>query len=117
MSHPHLTQVDDATLQDELTRSKDACEEHLGAPCSSLAYPYGDVDARVVAATTRAGYRAAAALPPRLGSDDVMQWPRIGVYNVDDQRRFRLKVSPTMLRLRRSRAWDSLDALRHLLGR
>ncbi len=111
-SHPRLTQLDDEALDDELTRSKAACEARLGSPCTSLAYPYGDVDARVAAATARAGYRAAAALPRRQDAEDPMLWPRIGVYHVDDARRFALKVSPTLLRLRRSRAWDVLDSLR-----
>jgi peptidoglycan/xylan/chitin deacetylase (PgdA/CDA1 family) len=115
-SHPHLTQLDPATLEDELARSKAACEQHLGH-CGSLAYPYGDVDARVVAATARAGYRVAAALPSRLQSQDDLEWPRIGVYHTDDDKRFRLKVSPTLLRLRRSAAWSSIDALRARLGR
>jgi peptidoglycan/xylan/chitin deacetylase (PgdA/CDA1 family) len=110
-SHPHLTQVEEAALEDELIRSKAACEDHLASPCTSLAYPYGDVDARVVAATARAGYSAAAALPRRLRSHDALEWPRVGVYRVDDDRRFRLKVSPTVRRLRRSAAWGSLETL------
>lgn len=115
-THPHLTQVGDEALEDELTRSKAACERHLASPCTSLAYPYGDVDARVVAATARAGYATAAALPRRLGSRDPLDWPRIGVYWADDARRFRLKVSPALRRLRRSAAWKALDAPRRLLA-
>ena len=106
-THPHLTQLDDATLLAELTRSKAACERSLELPCSSIAYPYGDVDARVVAATARAGYRAAAALPSRLDARGDLQWPRIGVYQADDDRRFRLKVSPSIRRLRGSRIWKN----------
>jgi peptidoglycan/xylan/chitin deacetylase (PgdA/CDA1 family) len=111
-SHPHLTQVDPATLADELSRSKAACEYHLSGPCTSLAYPYGDVDARVVAATAQAGYSAAAALPRDLRSREALEWPRIGVYQVDNNLRFRLKVSPTVAHLRRSGAWSPLDGLR-----
>jgi peptidoglycan/xylan/chitin deacetylase (PgdA/CDA1 family) len=114
-SHPHLTQLDDDSLQDELARSKAACEEHLAGPCTSLAYPYGDVDARVVAATARAGYSAAAGLPQRLHSPDALNWPRIGIYCPDDDFRFRLKVSPAARRLRRSAAWNILDGLRRLM--
>jgi peptidoglycan/xylan/chitin deacetylase (PgdA/CDA1 family) len=99
-THPHLTQIDDATLRAELTRSKAACEHGLGRPCASIAYPYGDVDARVVAATAAAGYRSAAALPKRLNERGDLEWPRIGVYHADDERRFRLKVSPSIRRLR-----------------
>jgi peptidoglycan/xylan/chitin deacetylase (PgdA/CDA1 family) len=101
-SHPHLTQLDDDSLASELTRSKAACERELRAVCSSLAYPYGDVDDRVVAAAGRSGYTAAAALPSRWHPDHELRWPRIGVYHADDQRRFRLKISPLVRRLRRS---------------
>jgi peptidoglycan/xylan/chitin deacetylase (PgdA/CDA1 family) len=111
-SHPHLTQTDDATLADELARSKAACEEHLERTCVSIAYPYGDVDARVIAAAARAGYSAAAALPTNLSSRDVLAWPRIGVYHADHDHRFRLKVSPVIRRLRGSSLWDRLDAVR-----
>jgi peptidoglycan/xylan/chitin deacetylase (PgdA/CDA1 family) len=114
-SHPHLTQIQPDALGDELRRSKAACEQHLERPCTSLAYPYGDLDAGVVAATANAGYRAAAALPSRLHSTDPLAWPRVGIYHGDDDRRFRLKVSPTVARLRRSAAWSSLDRLRRAL--
>ncbi len=105
-SHPRLTRLDNLALDDELARSKAACEEHLGRACTSIAYPFGDVDPRVVAATAKAGYMAAAALPNRLDSGGPLEWPRIGVYRIDDERRFRLKVSPAVRRLRRSSAWD-----------
>lgn len=99
-SHPHLTQIDDDALADELVRSKAACEQHLAKPCTSLAYPYGEVDARVIAATAQAGYSAAATLPRSLRSRGVMEWPRIGIYRVDSDLRFRLKLSPILRRLR-----------------
>jgi peptidoglycan/xylan/chitin deacetylase (PgdA/CDA1 family) len=114
-SHPHLTQLDDHTLDDELRRSKGTCEQHLSRPCTSLAYPYGDVDPRVVAAAAHAGYSAAATLPAHLDSRKALEWPRIGIYRVDGELRFRLKVSPWLRRLRRSTAWDSLDVLRRRL--
>jgi peptidoglycan/xylan/chitin deacetylase (PgdA/CDA1 family) len=116
-SHPHLTQIDDVSLESELTRSKAACERELGAPCTSLAYPYGDVDARVVDATARSGYAVAAALPGRLHAEERLRWPRIGVYRADDDRRFRLKVSRPLRRLRQTGLWDSVQALRDLARR
>jgi len=117
-SHPHLTGIDDRALEDELGRSKAACERHLGGPCTSLAYPYGDVDARVIAATARAGYRVAAALPNgRLGSREALAWPRIGIYRLDGDPRFRLKVSPAIRRLRGSAAAGWPVALRRGVGR
>lgn len=113
-SHPHLTQLGDAALSDELTRSRLACEERLDAPCAAIAYPYGDVDKRVVSASRRAGYRAAAALPERrITRPDALCWPRVGVYHVDDERRFRLKISPAIAAMRRSAAWTAVSAVRH----
>jgi peptidoglycan/xylan/chitin deacetylase (PgdA/CDA1 family) len=91
-SHPRLTTLDDEALSRELEGSRADCEQELGRPCPTLAYPYGDVDARVVAAAVDAGYEAAAALPARLHDDRRHEWPRIGVYNKDGLGRFRLKV-------------------------
>lgn len=90
-SHPRLTRLDDATLRDELAGSRAACAEQLG-DCRSLAYPYGDADARVVRAAADAGYTTAAllAVPVR---DRPLAWGRVGVYHVDDRRRFRLKTA------------------------
>ncbi len=105
-SHPYLTALDDAALENELARSKAACDEHLDRPCVALAYPYGDVNARVVAAAARAGYKTAAALPQRLAPKSALEWPRIGIYRGDGDIRFRLKVSPTMRRLRESPLWN-----------
>jgi peptidoglycan/xylan/chitin deacetylase (PgdA/CDA1 family) len=117
VTHPHLTQLDDTALAEELERSKQACEQHLGRPCPSLAYPYGDVDERVVVATAAAGYTTAAALPTRLDARGPLEWPRVGVYRADDDARFRLKVSPTVLMLRRSGAWRLAETLRARVGR
>ncbi len=114
VSHPHLTQLDDEALAHELSHSKTVCEERLGVPCESLAYPYGDVDARVIAATARAGYATAAALPSRLGAREPLDWPRIGIYRRDDERRFRVKVSPAVRRLRSSALWRATEIGRAL---
>lgn len=116
-SHPHLTELDDEALAAELGSSKASCEEHMQTPCPSLAYPYGDVDARVVRATRSCGYTVAAALPRRLDARGALEVPRIGVYHVDDDRRFRLKLSPALRRLRSSAAWSSVGKLRSLTGR
>ena len=75
----------------------EACTRGVQADCAALAYPYGDVDARVLAATARAGYRAAAALPERwLGKRSTLEWPRIGIHHVDRGLRYRLKISPAI---------------------
>ena len=99
-SHPRLSGLGDDALDDELRRSKEACEDRLGRACESIAYPYGDHDLRVAAAARRAGYRAGGTLPKRLRADDPLRWPRVGVYHVDDVRRFKVKASPLVRRLR-----------------
>jgi peptidoglycan/xylan/chitin deacetylase (PgdA/CDA1 family) len=100
-SHPHLTRMADEQLAAELERSRAACEDGLGRPCDSIAYPYGDVDARVVAAAAAAGYRYGATLPEtRFKHPEPLDWPRLGIYHADDLRRFRLKVSPLVRRVR-----------------
>ncbi len=107
-SHPHLTRLDDDGLTDELEGSRSLCEQHLGRECTSLAYPYGDVDRRVIEATQRAGYRVAAALPEgRFSPGEMLDWPRVGVYHGDDLRRLRLKASVPLRRLRASRLWPA----------
>ncbi len=93
-SHPHLRQLPDEALLQELTASRAECEAALGGPCTTLAYPYGEVDLRVRSAARRAGFRAAAALGPQWRRGDPLWWPRVGVYRDDDLGRFRQKVHP-----------------------
>jgi peptidoglycan/xylan/chitin deacetylase (PgdA/CDA1 family) len=100
VGHPHLTELGDRELARELCASQEACEHHTGTPCVSIAYPYGDVDARVTAAAARAGYLHGAALPVRWHRPRPLEWPRVGVYHGDSQRRFALKASRTVRAVR-----------------
>jgi peptidoglycan/xylan/chitin deacetylase (PgdA/CDA1 family) len=111
-SHPRLTQLKDEDLMEELRGSREDCERQLGGPCHSVAYPYGDTDARVVARAAAAGYVAAAGLPRarRLHRPCPLNWPRIGVFYGDGRGRFRLKVSPTGRRLRSLRSASDVSA-------
>lgn len=112
MTHPLLTQVDDEQLSWELEESKRRCEEALGLPCRTMAYPTGDFDDRVEQATAAAGYEAAAALPRRFDHPRPLAWPRVSVQRGDSDRAFRIKISPTVRAVRRSPAWPLLDELR-----
>jgi len=114
LSHPRLTQIGNAALEKELVASRQRCEDRLGRTCYSLAYPYGDVDERVVRATERAGYVTAAGLPKRLDSRGPLEWPRIGVSHADSARRFALKVSPILRYVRASPGWLVIEWLRGL---
>ena len=117
-SHPHLPEIPDDRLDEELAESRRTCERMLDRRCFSLAYPYGDYDERVIASAARAGYATAATLPSRVHPTRPLAWPRVGVYNQDGMAVFRVKVSETVGRLRRSRAWEPLIApLRKFSGR
>ncbi len=116
-SHPRLTEIGDDALGEELLGSREVVEHRMGRPCSSIAYPYGDHDDRVVEATKRAGYAAAGTLPVRLAGKGPLRVPRVGVYFDDDERRFKAKVSPRGRRLRGSHAWGAAARLRLALRR
>jgi peptidoglycan/xylan/chitin deacetylase (PgdA/CDA1 family) len=92
-SHPHLTELSDAELHEELAISGEELANRLGRPCQSVAYPYGDVDARVEEAARRTGYRSAAALPGSFSHLNAHRYARLGVYHNDGSARFWLKVA------------------------
>lgn len=97
-THPRLTQLSDAALDRELRGSREACERALRRPCRSLAYPFGDVDGRVMERAAEAGYELAAIEDP--APPEPLRWPRVGIYRADGMLRFRAKVSPLVRRLR-----------------
>lgn len=101
-SHPHLPSIGDADLRRELEDSRATVLEEIGS-CASIAYPYGELDDRVVRATRAAGYTTGAALADRADVlSETLRWPRVGVYRPDEPRRFRLKISRPARRLARS---------------
>jgi peptidoglycan/xylan/chitin deacetylase (PgdA/CDA1 family) len=61
--HPFLTKIaDDAELERELAGSKRTLDEGLAQAATSLAYPFGLADERVIAAARAAGYSSARGL-------------------------------------------------------
>ena len=59
MTHPFLTTVSRRAADDELVSSKQVLEAIPGVgTIRNFAYPYGDYDARVIAAEQAAGYRS-----------------------------------------------------------
>lgn len=117
LTHPRLPVLGDAELRDELVESRQECARMMGGECTSIAFPYGDSDSRVLREAEAAGYSAAAMLSDRLDRDSRFACPRIGIYQVDGPRAFRLKVSPTVRRLRRSRGWLPIAKLLHSIRR
>jgi peptidoglycan/xylan/chitin deacetylase (PgdA/CDA1 family) len=112
MTHPLLTQLDDETLAAELRGSKLRCEEMLGVPCRTMAYPTGDFDERVERAAGAAGYDAAATLPKQFTGPRALAWPRVSVQRRDGDLAFRAKVSPLVRSMRRTPVWPVLDDVR-----
>jgi peptidoglycan/xylan/chitin deacetylase (PgdA/CDA1 family) len=78
VSHAHLTKLSDDELRRELGESKEEIEDRLGRQCDDFAYPYGEHDARVRAATRAAGYARAYAL--RGSRSDPYAAPRLDLY-------------------------------------
>lgn len=96
LSHPKLTTLADADLVAELVDSREECAQRMGRPPASIAYPYGDLDERVVDHTRAAGYEVAATMAWPRPPADALRVPRIGVYHADSWPRFSLKVSRVM---------------------
>jgi peptidoglycan/xylan/chitin deacetylase (PgdA/CDA1 family) len=55
---------DDGTLRREIVSAKNMIEVRIGHPVSSLAYPFGQYDERVVAAAREAGFTSARSTWP-----------------------------------------------------
>lgn len=85
ISHARLTKTDNSRLSTELSVSKTALQEVLGAEVSSFAYPYGDFDDRCVDAVRRAGYRVACTTRTgwALLDGDPLRLRRLTVFNSD----------------------------------
>jgi peptidoglycan/xylan/chitin deacetylase (PgdA/CDA1 family) len=63
VTHPLMTSLTDKRLEDELVESKEVLEGIPGVgTVRNFAYPFGDYDARVIAAAKDAGYRSARSV-------------------------------------------------------
>lgn len=60
LSHPYLTDVDDAQLREETAGAKERLEQIAGVPVEHYSCPGGRWDARVVNAVRQAGFRSMA---------------------------------------------------------
>jgi peptidoglycan/xylan/chitin deacetylase (PgdA/CDA1 family) len=116
-THPHLPALGRLALDRELAGSRWACEDRLGVPCRSLAYPYGDLDPRVVDAARVAGYAGAATLGSWRPRPEQLQWPRVLVLRGHTDQRFQARVSPFRRRVKSSSAWPHVVAVRDLARR
>lgn len=111
VTHERLPQLTPAALDAELRDSRQICEQETGAPCRTLAYPFGEADQRVMGVAQAAGYVAAVTMA-RIRARGPLAVPRVGVYSHDDHRRFALKVSRP---LSSELGMTALSLARHLL--
>ena len=78
-THRRLTWLDDATVETELTRSRDMLISRLGAGAGrAIAYPFGAVDDRVLSHAQRTGYELGFAGVK--GSGTALHLSRVPVY-------------------------------------
>lgn len=66
ITHPDLTRIDAATLEQELVGSKKQLEKDLGIEIENFCYPAGQYNDEVIAAVEKAGYRGATTVNPGL---------------------------------------------------
>jgi len=65
ITHPYLTRVKkDQTLQREILGAKQIIESRVGVPVTTIAYPFGQYDERVVAMARAAGFTSARSTWP-----------------------------------------------------
>ncbi|HVO39054.1 MAG TPA: polysaccharide deacetylase family protein [Spirochaetia bacterium] len=65
ITHPYLTRVKkDQTLRREILGAKQIIEERVGVPVTTIAYPFGQYDERVVAMAKEAGFTSARSTWP-----------------------------------------------------
>jgi peptidoglycan/xylan/chitin deacetylase (PgdA/CDA1 family) len=104
-THPHLTQLDDQAAYQELVQSRSECRAQLDRDCTTVAYPYGDVDARIAGLAAEAGYSGGACMSSNLRPMGAHRLPRVGIYHDDQIWRFTLKANAVIRRLRATRLW------------
>ncbi|WP_411106791.1 polysaccharide deacetylase family protein [Streptomyces sp. cmx-4-9] len=88
--HQDLTAAADDVLLQELRGSRDLLRELTGTRPEGFCYPYGHIDARVVAAAREAGYGYACAIDPG-PLTGLHALPRTHVSQADGAARMRLK--------------------------
>jgi peptidoglycan/xylan/chitin deacetylase (PgdA/CDA1 family) len=93
LTHPDLTQVDDARLHDEVAGSRAAIRKEFHVPVDFFCYPAGRYDDRVIAAVQAAGYFAATSTNYGLARPaDLFHLDRVRVNGSDTVAAFAAKI-------------------------
>ncbi len=92
VDHPDLRLLPQAEALEQMRRSREALEDLLSEPVTSMAYPFGSFDERTIAAAGEAGYRTAC------GCSGIAPWralalPREPAYPTTSPFRLRVKMA------------------------
>ncbi|MGB2988243.1 MAG: polysaccharide deacetylase family protein [Phycisphaerae bacterium] len=98
--HEMLPQLDESSLEAEVSGSRHTLEAGLNQPVRSFCYPNGDVDGRVARAVEAAGYTCAVTVD-RGGNEPQCDVYRLKRWFIHEDRLagFRSKASGTLLRM------------------
>lgn len=92
--HRPLRQLPADEVRRELRDNKAALEQVLGTEVTTVCYPLGSVDSRVIDIARSCGFTAGFVTPRRLGiPQSQLSLRRIGIYATDHAVRFRFKMS------------------------
>jgi peptidoglycan/xylan/chitin deacetylase (PgdA/CDA1 family) len=117
LTHPHLPELDDERLRQELWESRARIKQRLGS-CETLAYPFGEWSPRVAEAAAECGYRFAFTLPTSHGQrrPGPLCIPRVNIDYRDSGRRLAAKLSPRGRRIYLSEAAKTVRRIVKSLG-
>ena len=94
ITHPDLTTLDAAGLEQELAGSKAQLEKQLGVEIVNFCYPAGQYNDTVIEAVKAAGYRGATTVNPGLGEKSMpFELNRIRINRGDDAGRLAEKLT------------------------
>lgn len=80
-THPYLTTVSDAALEQEMDRSTQKLEEVIGRRVRTFAYPAGKYGQREIERVAALGFECAFAVTPMVGGRTEYEIPRVGIYD------------------------------------
>jgi peptidoglycan/xylan/chitin deacetylase (PgdA/CDA1 family) len=95
-THSALTRLSPEQMRSELEISKSTIEDRLGIETTSLALPFGVVNADVFSCARSLGYKEICGGPPNLRGYFAGVLPRLPVYRGDGFRALRRKIELTL---------------------
>jgi len=103
LSHPHLTQLNEKKLIEEVSLSKKIIEEKTGKEVLYFCYPYGDFNEKVIEKVKESGYKSAFVTPPRGKKVKETDYTliRTGIYGHNNFLMFRIKIWKDYLKEKR----------------